>query len=188
MPIESFVALMQHKQWADAELVRVVRGLPWLARLIVGRFVLAILRHAHAVDCIFRAHLLGVAHGYASANPDEPRCLAELEHRVHEVDAWYVAYARALDAGALSTPLSIAFTDGERQTLTRAEMLLHVALHGTYHRGNAGILLRLVGAGALPDRLTSYLRSARSTARDGAAAQRDERLARSDPELRAEHS
>ena len=39
----------------------------------------------------------------------------------------------------------------------RGDMLLHVALHGTYHRGNAGILLQKNGVAPNDDRLTDFL-------------------------------
>jgi len=138
-------------------------SLPWFGRWLVGRYVAAIVRHFHTVDCIFRAHLLGVPHGYTSANPTQPATLAELQQRVQALDDWYVEYAQNLDAQRLTESLHVTFTDGSRQWLTRSDMLLHVAQHGAYHRGNLGILLRVAGAGALPDRFTSYLRQASST-------------------------
>jgi uncharacterized damage-inducible protein DinB len=162
MPSDTMVSLMRYKQWADAELVRAARGLPWLGRWLVGRYISAIIRHFHTVDSIFRAHLLGVPHHFDSANPAEPRALAELEEPVRAVDEWYVEYARSLDARSLGERLNVTFTDGDRQSLTRSDILLHVSQHGAYHRGNVGILLRIGGAGALPDRFTSYLRGAGS--------------------------
>lgn len=162
MPSEAMVSLMRYKQWADAELVTAARGLGWLGRALVGRFVTKIVRHFHTVDSIFRAHLLARPHPFTSANPAEPATLDELAARMRDVDAWYVEYARTLDAGDLGEPLSVTFTDGDRQVLTRSDILLHVSQHGAYHRGNVGILLKLGGAGPLPDRFTSYLRRAGS--------------------------
>ena len=162
MPTDALVSLMLHKMWADTQLLRAACRLPWLGRLVVGPLVVRVVRHFHTVDCIFRAHLQRVAHGYASANPSEPSTLAALQERVQIVDAWYVEYARELDACRAEEPLLVTFTDGDRQALTRSEILLHVALHGAYHRGNVDILLRLCGAGGLPDRLTTYLRQAES--------------------------
>lgn len=36
----------------------------------------------------------------------------------------------------------MTFTDGQEQVPARAQLLLHVALHGTYHRGNVGLIIR----------------------------------------------
>lgn len=64
-----------------------------------------VVRHSHAVDCIFRAHLLGEKHGLASANPEGHITLAALQAHVRETDAWYVAYASALDVQGGLLPL-----------------------------------------------------------------------------------
>lgn len=157
MPVDSLLSLILYKQWADRELLNALQRLPWLARWTIGRIALKIVRHFHTVDCIFRAHLLGIGHSFTSANPAEPRTLVELGKHVTTTDQWYVDYARGLDVRRAAEALSVTFTDGDRQRLTRSEMLLHVVLHGAYHRGNVGILLRLCGV-TLPDRLTSYLR------------------------------
>jgi uncharacterized damage-inducible protein DinB len=164
LPSDVMIQMMRYKRWADAELMNAAGSISGFGRALVGRYVVAIVRHFHTVDCIFRAHLLGVAHGYTSANPPEPKSLAELHERVAAIDEWYVEYARELDARHLGEALDITFTDGERQILTRSDILLHVAQHGAYHRGNVGILLRVGGAGALPDRFTSYLHQASSKA------------------------
>lgn len=165
LPSETMVSLMRYKRWADAELMLAALAMSSFGRVLVGKYVAAIVRHFHTVDCIFRAHLLGVSHGYTSANPPEPATLSELQEHVSATDAWYVAYAQELDARRLTESLDVMFTDGDRQTLTRSDILLHVAQHGAYHRGNLGILLRVAGAGALPDRFTSYLQRAGSTLR-----------------------
>lgn len=163
VPSHELVSLMRYKRWADGELLQAVRGLSFWRRWLAGRVVAAIVRHVHAVDCIFRAHLLGVAHSFTTVNSAEPTALPELEERVRATDDWFIDYARTLDARRMGESLNVTFTDGDRQQLTRAEVLLHISHHGAYHRGNAGILLRIVGAAALPDRFTSYLRSAGST-------------------------
>jgi len=149
--------LMCYKRWADADLIRAAMAFPALANTPEAGYITAIVRHFHTVDCIFRAHLLGVAHEYTSANPAEPATLPELEQRVAAIDQWYVDYTRDLDERALDHALRVKFTDGAEQVLTRADILLHISLHGASHRGNVGILMRLRGAELPPDRFTSYL-------------------------------
>ena len=156
---DTMARLMRHKQWADADLLAAALALPAFRRYCLAGTLAKVIRHFHAVDCIFQAHLLGVPHAYTSANPAEPATLAELQKHVGTIDAWYVAYAHSLDERALAETLDVTFTDGEQQRLTRSDILLHVSLHGAYHRGNAGILMRVGGAAPLPDRFTSYLRA-----------------------------
>ncbi|WP_414712693.1 DinB family protein [Sphingopyxis sp.] len=47
--------------------------------------------------------------------------------------------------------------------MRRSEILLHVALHGTYHRGNAGAVLQLKGLSPGRDAITDYLEDATRT-------------------------
>lgn len=154
----TMLSLMRYKAWADAELMNAVLALPALVTAKEGGYVTAIVRHFHTVDCIFKAHLLGMPHEYTSVSPAEPATISELQPRVSAIDEWYVEYARNLDERDLGQVLDVKFTDGEQQVLTRSDILLHVTLHGTYHRGNVGLLLRKFRPEPLPDRFTSYLR------------------------------
>jgi uncharacterized damage-inducible protein DinB len=42
--------------------------------------------------------------------------------------------------------VDFVFASGAPARMTRGEILLHVCPHGTYHRGNAGVLLQKSGA------------------------------------------
>jgi uncharacterized damage-inducible protein DinB len=44
--------------------------------------------------------------------------------------------------------------------MRRSEMLLHVCLHGCYHRGNAGLVLQKNGIAPNSDRMTDFLEQA----------------------------
>jgi uncharacterized damage-inducible protein DinB len=44
--------------------------------------------------------------------------------------------------------------------MTRGEIILHVCLHGTYHRGNAGILFQKKGIVPNRDSMTDFLEMA----------------------------
>lgn len=156
--LATMLALMRYKQWADADLLRATRALPVLATAPEGGYMTAIIRHYHTVDCIFRAHLLGIPHAYSSSNPAEPATLSELEPRLSAVDGWYVEYAAHLTERELAEALLVTFTDGQQQVLTRSEILLYVSLHGAGHRGQVSLLLRKCGAEPPPDRLITYLR------------------------------
>ncbi|HTV21098.1 MAG TPA: DinB family protein [Polyangiaceae bacterium] len=155
---DEMLSLLRYKAWADAALLDGVLALPILRTAPEGGYVTAIIRHFHTVDCIFQAHLRGARHEYSSPNPPDPATLAELQPKVRAVDAWYVEYARQLDAADLGQPLHVTFTDGQQQVLTRSEILHYVSLHGAGHRGQVALLLRMCGAEPPPDRFTHYLR------------------------------
>ena len=57
----------------------------------------------------------------------------------------------------LAEPIIFSFTDGDAGCMSREEMLLHVATHAGYHRGEAGRMLCPLGV-ALPwDTYAVYL-------------------------------
>jgi uncharacterized damage-inducible protein DinB len=148
---------VRYKQWADRGLYAVVSA--HLDDLEASdRFlVLQLLDHIHAVDRIFQHHLTGRAHGYDSARSREPMPFAVLAERAREVDAWYVDYVDSQPEEALGEDVEFVFTSGRPARMSRRDMVAHVVLHGTYHRGNAGILLQKNGIVPSDDRLTDFL-------------------------------
>ena len=154
-------SLMRYKRWADTELLQAALALPASFPEKELGYVAAIIRHYHTVDCIFRAHLLGIPHKYTSPNPAEPATLRALQTSVAETDEWYVSYASELDERALGEVLHVTFTDGAQQSLSRSDILLHISQHGTGHRAQVGLLLKFCGIEAPPDRFTNYVRSIR---------------------------
>lgn len=155
----SHASLMFYKRWADAELIQAALALPASFPAKELGYIVAIIRHYHTVDCIFRAHLLGIPRKYTSPNPTEPATLTELQACVAETDEWYVDYASKLDPRALGEVLRVTFTDGAQQALSRGDILLHISQHGTGHRAQVALLLKLCGIEAPPDRFTNYVRS-----------------------------
>jgi uncharacterized damage-inducible protein DinB len=154
------LSLLRYKRWADADLLEAARALPTGFPTKEAGYIAAIIRHYHTVDCIFRAHLLGIPHNYTSPNPAEPATLSELQQRICEIDEWYVDYATKLDERDFADVLHVRFTNGQEQTLRRSDILLHVSQHGTGHRGQVSLFMKLCGVEPPPDRITNYLRNA----------------------------
>jgi uncharacterized damage-inducible protein DinB len=149
--------LIRYKKWADGGLYQVVAAeLDRLADFDKD-VLLQVLDHIHAVDRIFQHHLLGKRHGYERARSPEPMPFAVLAEQVRELDDWYVGYVGALPEDRIDEMVAFVFTNGAPARMRRDDMLLHVALHGTYHRGNAGILLQKNGVAPNDDRLTDFL-------------------------------
>jgi uncharacterized damage-inducible protein DinB len=149
--------LLRYKKWADDGLYRVVReNLDRINEFDRG-VVLQLLDHMHAVDSIFRHHLLGERHGYESARSREPMPFEVLAEKARALDDWYVDHARSLSEDQLDETVDFVFTSGAPARMRRGDMILHVALHGTYHRGGAGILLQKNGVTPNDDRLTDFL-------------------------------
>jgi uncharacterized damage-inducible protein DinB len=62
-----------------------------------------------------------------------------------------------LAADDLEQPVDLVFTSGKTARMQRGQIILHVCLHGTYHRGNAGALLQLRGLTPSRDSVTDFL-------------------------------
>lgn len=152
--------LIDIKRWADLGLYEAVsRQFERLGP--EEQFVmLRVLDHIHTVDRIFQAHLRGVPHGFTAARSEVMPSLQALAEGTWAVDDWYVGYAGGLSPAQLAEPVDFVFTSGKPARMTRGEILLHVCLHGTYHRGNAGAVLQLKGLTPGRDSITDYLEDA----------------------------
>lgn len=150
-------SLFTYKAWADAELCDALRQADAAAHPAETHQALRILNHIHTVDRIFHAHLQGVPHGLAASNTPETPTLDELAARMRELDAWYVDHAAGLSPAMREEAVSFTFTDGDAGRMTRGEILLHVSLHGGYHRGAVGQVLRSIGIAPPRDLYTRHL-------------------------------
>ena len=149
--------LIEMKRWADRGLCdAIAQDLDRLTEQDAALLRL-VLDHIHAVDCIFQHHLLGRPHAYSAARSETLPSFEDLFERIWNVDGWYAAYVASLSPEALEQPVDFVFTSGKPARMRRGEILLHVCLHGTYHRGNAGALLQLRGLQPGPDSITDYL-------------------------------
>lgn len=93
------------------------------------------------MDRVWQAQFLGEVHGYESRNPDNPLPFDVLYDRQITIDAWYVAYADALDTANLAEIVHFTFIGGGDSAMSRSDIILHVVNHSTYHRGQvAGML------------------------------------------------
>lgn len=154
---EPYASLMRYKRWADDQLFALLLGRPEVATEPQTEILREIVGHFHVVDRIFQAHLQGVPHAFAATRLQDAPRLTQLRDQVAAVDQWYVEYAQGVGPDDLREERTVRFTDGTEKTFTTADMLLHVSHHGTYHRGNAGVLLRMMGMELPPDRFIDYV-------------------------------
>ena len=81
--------------------------------------------------------------------------LEALARKWREVEAGQDAYIATLTPERLSEPLSYVSFSADSFTRQLGDALLHLANHGTYHRGQVATLLRQAGRKATS---TDYLR------------------------------
>lgn len=157
---QPYVQMFDLKRWAD-------HGLHEAIAANIGEleeqeiFLLRrILDHIHTVDRIFQHHLLGTPHDCRAAHSEALPALDALAEGMESVDDWYASYVRGLSAIEFEQPIDFVFTSGKAARMRRGEILLHVGLHGTYHRGNAGAVLQLADLTPGRDGITDFLEQA----------------------------
>jgi uncharacterized damage-inducible protein DinB len=160
MTANPYSLLVRCKQWSDLGLHETIAS-NW-DRLDAqdAAIVPLILDHIHVVDRIFQHHLQGVPHAFQAPRSDVTPDIETLAEGAREVDAWYVSYVDSLLASDFDEPVDFVFTSGKPARMTRGEIILHVCTHGTYHRGNAGILLQKSGSSPYQDGVTDFLEAA----------------------------
>ena len=153
-------SLLGYKAWANEELFAALAEVDAEKYPAEANTAIRILNHVYVVDCIFKAHLAGSAHGYAATNTKETPTLHALAAAVKEVDAWFLAYVNNLSSSSLQEQVQFVFTDGDAGLMSREEMLLHVVTHGGYHRGAAGQVMRTASVAPPRDLYTRFLHTA----------------------------
>jgi uncharacterized damage-inducible protein DinB len=160
MTCQPYAQLVDIKRWADRGLYEAAaRNLDQLSEQDT-HLLLRVLDHIHVVDRIFQHHLLGHPHTFQAPRSEALPDFQTLAAGVRAVDDWYAGYASALTKAEVDQPVDFVFTSGKPARMRRGEVLLHVCLHGTYHRGNAGALLQLRGLAPSRDSITDYLEDA----------------------------
>ncbi|MGJ7604708.1 DinB family protein [Variovorax sp. LT1R20] len=159
-----YAQLVAMKRWADHGLYEAAdRNLGKLSpqdAFLMRR----VLDHMHAVDRIFQHHLQGLPHTFRAARSEALPEIAALASGTREVNDWYVAYVDSLAATDADEPIDFIFTSGKPARMTRGEIILHVCLHGSYHRGNAGALLQLRDITPSRDGITDFFEAEPSRA------------------------
>jgi uncharacterized damage-inducible protein DinB len=155
-----YAQLIDIKRWADRGLYDVVsRNLDRLSSENVS-IMFRILDHMHAVDRIFQCHLQGLPHTFKAPRSEKMPEFQALATSARELDDWYASYVAGLAASDFEQPVDFVFTSGKPARLQRGEIILHVCLHGTYHRGNAGAVLQLMSITPSRDAITDFLEDA----------------------------
>jgi uncharacterized damage-inducible protein DinB len=131
--------LTRYNAWANRLIFDAVAALPAgeaiKERASLFRNMVHTLNHNYVIDLIWQAHLEGRSHGFAARNTQDHPPLAELWAKQQELDRWYVGWSDAQSEPSLREEVSFVLIGGNRGTMSRGEILLHVVNHTTYHRG-----------------------------------------------------
>lgn len=157
MLCQPYSQLIAMKRWADRGLYAVIGQNFHQLTNEDAPIMLRILDHIHVVDRIFQHHLQGLPHKIQAPRSEKMQALDVLANSVRALDDWYVSYVGNLLESDFHQFVDFLFTNGTPARMRRGEIILHVCLHGAYHRGNAGIVLQKSGIAPNNDRITDFL-------------------------------
>ena len=154
--------LARYNNWANKLIFDAVAELPQgeatKERRSLFKNMVHTLNHNYVIDLIWQAHLEGRDHGFAARNTPEHPPLDELWGKQQAIDAWYVAWSDKLSGPELDEKVRFTLIGGNEGVMTRAEILLHIINHTTYHRGFVADLFYQVPARPPTTDLPVYLR------------------------------
>lgn len=149
--------LVAHLAWADAEALAALRDAP-----PGDGSALELYAHVLGAEHVWLARLRGVAPRVEVW----PRLtLAGCEALAAENAAALADYVADLGEDDLTRGVDYRNSAGRAFTSTVEDMLLHVCLHGTYHRGQIAWLLRHGGAVPRPTDYIAFVRGAPAATR-----------------------
>ena len=168
--LDTIIALWEHTFWADARLLEALTASADAgATSGTHRGAEALREHAHVLGA--EETWLARIEGRPPEAPVWPEATLEAVRTLSEAtERAFRAYLQDLTEDGLGTRVTYRNSAGDEFTNTVADILLHVALHGQYHRGKGNLLLRQGGSEPAPVDYIAYVRgAATATTRDAAA-------------------
>ena len=107
------VQLMTHKKWMEMGLYEVLQSPAYAGKPDAVQQALYWMNHIHIVDQIFRSHMLGKPHDFASTESNSFPALLQLREATEGLDDWLIQYAQELLPGKKSTLFSPMATKDE---------------------------------------------------------------------------
>jgi uncharacterized damage-inducible protein DinB len=157
--------LTRYKAWANERMLSAMASLPegeaTRERKTHFGHMVHTLNHVYVIDCIFQAHMLGRPHHFQARNTPTHPPLAELAQAAHAVDRWYIDYVGTVRDETLSERIRFRFIGGGEGIMSRADMVIHVVNHATYHRGMVTEMMYQVPATPPVTDMTVFLRDVR---------------------------
>jgi uncharacterized damage-inducible protein DinB len=131
--------LTRYNHWANELIFEAVAALPAgeasRERRSLFKNMVHTLNHNYVIDLIWQAHLEGREHGFTARNTPGHPPLEELRQKQRAIDDWFIAWSDRLPDAAFDEPVSFTLIGGNKGTMSRGEILLHIVNHTSYHRG-----------------------------------------------------
>ncbi len=143
--MQHLIQMTKYKAWANQQFFEALLQLPEqeliAERSIIFGNILRTCHHVFAMDCVWKAHLLGEQHGFKSRNPDHCPPLVELISSQRQIDNWFISYANELTPATSQQVVHFEFIDGGNGAMSREAIMLHLVNHATYHRGHIASMM-----------------------------------------------
>jgi uncharacterized damage-inducible protein DinB len=156
--------LTRYNQWANKMLLVAIAALPsdevTKERAAAFGGMSFALAHIAIVDQIWRAHLLGIDHGFKSRTTESPDKLEPLSEKINAMGDWYIQYADTMSEVLLNEKVHFSFVDGGAGEMRRGDILIHVCNHKAFHRGHIGNMFYQSGYRPPSIDLPVYIRGA----------------------------
>jgi uncharacterized damage-inducible protein DinB len=148
--LEQLRRLCEHTAWADAELLAVFEANPAAPAAALREY----------------AHVLGAAEVWLARLEGRPATAAiwptltlpELEELARRTSAGYVRYLATLTDSDIARGVAYTNSAGLHFVTPIGDILLHVALHGQYHRGKVNLLLSDAALAPAPVDFIAFVR------------------------------
>jgi uncharacterized damage-inducible protein DinB len=131
--------LARYRRWADRLTFDAVAALPpgeaTKERPTLFKTMVGTLNHNYVIDLVWQAHLEGRDHGFTARNLVLHPELSDLRQAQQAVNQWYIDWSERQSQASLDEVVNFTFIGGEKGSMSRGDMLLHVVNHATYHRG-----------------------------------------------------
>jgi uncharacterized damage-inducible protein DinB len=161
--VSTLERVFSYKAKANSEILAAMRNFDDASP--AKEIAIRVLNHTYAVDRIFAANLTGTEHGHTSPNPSHAPSLEELSAAIETSDQWYINYVSLLAEAQLNECIDFTFTDSLPGRMSREEMLMHVTVHGEYHRGQISLLLMQNSIAPPGDGFTTFLHKTEASSR-----------------------
>ncbi|HEX9896020.1 MAG TPA: DinB family protein [Gemmatimonadales bacterium] len=158
MTLEVLRRLFAHLRWADRQVLEALGHAPGT--------------HAGRALALY-AHVLGAEHVWLARLQQEPATvavwpaftLAECAVLAEQTHAALDGYLAHLSEAALTDEVGYVNSAGQSFRSSVEDILLHVALHGSYHRGQVALLVRDGGGTPAPTDFIGFVRGAPAATR-----------------------
>jgi uncharacterized damage-inducible protein DinB len=133
--MQSILAMYEHVRWANARIFDAIAQAG-----SASEYIMTVMHHLLRAEQVWLTRLQGQD---SSHIPLWQNCsLQDLTGLIEDNERNYSAYLASLDESQLDEMITYRNQSGASFTTSRRDILIHVALHGSYHRGQINAALR----------------------------------------------